>query len=253
MEGAEINKSLLALKECIRALGRKGAHLPFRASKLTQVLRDSFIGEKSRTCMIAMISPGLSSCEHSLNTLRYADRVKELGAHESAGREKNSPIAEEPMKIDSDSCLEYGENDLAQLRSLNEGELSADLYTFHEAVSHLQEVEDEVLESHKNIIDCSRRWQELDANLLSMTNDVDYDQDGFEHSITSLNESESSVGKQNVGYDAAAYSQQLDNLLSEKIDVLTKMKEKVAGFRSLLVEEEKISRNIKTPSAKPRY
>merc|ERR1712165_332607 len=80
MEGAEINKSLLALKECIRALGRKGGHLPFRASKLTQVLRDSFIGDKARTCMIAMISPSMSSCEHTLNTLRYADRVKELGA-----------------------------------------------------------------------------------------------------------------------------------------------------------------------------
>merc|ERR1712013_442696 len=79
LEGAEINKSLLALKECIRALGRKGAHLPFRASKLTQVLRDSFIGDKARTCMIAMISPSLTSCEHTLNTLRYADRVKELG------------------------------------------------------------------------------------------------------------------------------------------------------------------------------
>ena len=56
MEGAEINKSLLALKECIRALGRKGGHLPFRASKLTQVLRDSFIGEKSKTCMVSLKS-----------------------------------------------------------------------------------------------------------------------------------------------------------------------------------------------------
>merc|ERR1719295_488405 len=84
MEGAEINKSLLALKECIRALGRKGAHLPFRASKLTQVLRDSFIGEKAKTCMIAMIGPCLTSCEHTLNTLRYADRVKELGAPDPA-------------------------------------------------------------------------------------------------------------------------------------------------------------------------
>ena len=55
-------------------MSRKSVHLPFRASKLTQVLRDSFIGEKSRTCMIAMISPGMSCCEHTLNTCRYADR-----------------------------------------------------------------------------------------------------------------------------------------------------------------------------------
>ncbi|XP_071511409.1 uncharacterized protein [Diadema antillarum] len=76
-EGAEINTSLLALKECIRALDQEKRHTPFRQSKLTQVLRDSFLGQ-SRTCMIACVSPNASAVDHTLNTLRYADRVKKL-------------------------------------------------------------------------------------------------------------------------------------------------------------------------------
>ena len=76
-DGAEINKSLLALKECIRALDQEKKHTPFRGSKLTLVLRDSFIGS-CKTLMIGNISPSSSSSEHTLNTLRYADRVKEL-------------------------------------------------------------------------------------------------------------------------------------------------------------------------------
>jgi kinesin family protein 2/24 len=68
---------LLALKECIRALDLDKKHLPFRGSKLTQVLKDSFTGT-SKTTMIANISPAISSCEHTLNTLRYSERIKEL-------------------------------------------------------------------------------------------------------------------------------------------------------------------------------
>jgi kinesin family protein 2/24 len=77
IEGAEINQSLLQLKECIRALDQEKKHTPFRGSKLTMVLRDSFMGN-CKTLMIANISPCLSCVEHTLNTLRYADRVKEL-------------------------------------------------------------------------------------------------------------------------------------------------------------------------------
>lgn len=77
MDGAEINKSLLALKECIRALDQDKKHTPFRGSKLTLVLKDSFTGN-CKTLMIGNISPSSAACEHTLNTLRYADRVKEL-------------------------------------------------------------------------------------------------------------------------------------------------------------------------------
>lgn len=80
MEGAEINKSLLALKECIRALGMGKNHVPFRGSILTEVLRDSFTGN-SRTTMIATISPTSQHCVNTLNTLRYTQRVKDLGGN----------------------------------------------------------------------------------------------------------------------------------------------------------------------------
>lgn len=79
MEGAEINTSLLALKEVIRALatGSSMKRIPFRGSKLTQVLKDSFIGKHTRTVMCVNIAPNMKNCDHTLNTLRYADRVKE--------------------------------------------------------------------------------------------------------------------------------------------------------------------------------
>jgi hypothetical protein len=84
LEGAEINKSLLALKECIRSLYQEADYNPFRGSKLTQVLKDSFVGD-SRTVMIATISPSSSNAEHTLNTLRYAYRVKEIRREADVG------------------------------------------------------------------------------------------------------------------------------------------------------------------------
>ncbi|KAA8548935.1 hypothetical protein F0562_000619 [Nyssa sinensis] len=100
IEGAEINKSLLALKECIRALDNDQIHIPFRGSKLTEVLRDSFVGN-SRTVMISCISPNAGSCEHTLNTLRYADRVKSLSKSGNPKRDQVLPSNKESSSVSS--------------------------------------------------------------------------------------------------------------------------------------------------------
>uniref|UniRef100_A0A8C1Y8V1 Kinesin-like protein n=1 Tax=Cyprinus carpio TaxID=7962 RepID=A0A8C1Y8V1_CYPCA len=101
LEGAEINKSLLALKECIRALGLNKPHTPFRASKLTQVLRDSFIGENSRTCMVSLIKLSFLNTGIWLSLLLPVCTV---------------------------------------LIEISEEEVSPQLFTFHEAVSQLESI-----------------------------------------------------------------------------------------------------------------
>lgn len=91
-EGSEINKSLLALKECIRALDMDASHLPFRQSKLTLVLKDSIVGSNVRTAMIATVSPATGSSEHTLNTLRYAERFHEISGAPLGEIENMEPV-----------------------------------------------------------------------------------------------------------------------------------------------------------------
>nr|AMS24231.1 kinesin 8-IIb protein [Marsilea vestita] len=77
LEGANINRSLLALSSCISALVEGKKHIPFRNSKLTQLLKDS-LGGSCQTAMIANISPSNMSFGETQNTLYWADRAKEI-------------------------------------------------------------------------------------------------------------------------------------------------------------------------------
>jgi kinesin family protein 2/24 len=102
MEGAEINKSLLSLKECIRALDCNSGHVPYRASKLTLVLKDAFTNKSSRTVMIVNVSPTASSADHTLNTLRYADRVKERKPSAVGSAQQQPPQQQQPQPLKPD-------------------------------------------------------------------------------------------------------------------------------------------------------
>eukprot|EP01105_Mastigella_eilhardi_P013585 TRINITY_DN3098_c0_g1_i4.p1 TRINITY_DN3098_c0_g1~~TRINITY_DN3098_c0_g1_i4.p1 ORF type:complete len:551 (-),score=129.55 TRINITY_DN3098_c0_g1_i4:27-1679(-) len=83
-ESIAINKSLMALKECIRyrvmEMRNSSVFVPFRGSRLTLLLKESFTRSDVGTIVIVAISPLASDANHSLNTCRFADRIKEKGS-----------------------------------------------------------------------------------------------------------------------------------------------------------------------------
>ncbi|KAG8072368.1 hypothetical protein GUJ93_ZPchr0006g41470 [Zizania palustris] len=101
-EGIHINRGLLALGNVISALGdekkrKEGAFVPYRDSKLTRLLQDS-LGGNSRTVMIACISPADSNAEETINTLKYANRARNIQNKAVINRD---PVTAEMQKLRS--------------------------------------------------------------------------------------------------------------------------------------------------------
>ncbi|CAI4226408.1 unnamed protein product [Auanema sp. JU1783] len=114
-----------------------------RSHAVFQIILKQYV--QSSTCMIAMISPGMSSCEHTLNTLRYADRVKELGCDEGSG---STPMDDEefmlPKEEDDDE-----EEDLT-LICKRSGLQGSDLEKM-KLQSKIEDSESQTLESHADL------------------------------------------------------------------------------------------------------
>ncbi|RHZ30012.1 hypothetical protein DYB37_000485 [Aphanomyces astaci] len=98
-ESVNINQGLLALGNVISALGddakKKNSHVPYRDSKLTRLLQDS-LGGNSKTLMIACVSPVAANFDETLNTLKYANRAKNI---------KNRPVVNHVKEADTDDTI----------------------------------------------------------------------------------------------------------------------------------------------------
>lgn len=234
MEGSEINKSLLALKECIRAIDSGSSHVPYRASKLTLVLKDSFTRQATRTVMIVNVSPAASSADHTLNTLRYADRVKERvvggqaakNAAQAAANAQLSPTPSSksaksvaPVATPQEDIVEDDFNDF-------DGEMPPEelVDELHRTVQDLFEEEEELLNLHMNIIQENAELLTEEGRLLQQIQGEDYDID--------------------------SYASRLDLILKRKEELINILKEKLAAFRRQLAKEEMTSKRLagKMPS-----
>ncbi|KAJ1854227.1 hypothetical protein LPJ73_002510, partial [Coemansia sp. RSA 2703] len=108
-EGISINAGLLALGNVISALGnssgangsqtKRPIHVPYRDSKLTRLLQDS-LGGNSQTLMLACISPSDRNSAESLNTIRYANRARNIRNKVAVNFDKNSSVELSMLKTE---------------------------------------------------------------------------------------------------------------------------------------------------------
>ncbi|KAK4348841.1 hypothetical protein RND71_031596 [Anisodus tanguticus] len=135
-EGVHINRGLLALGNVISALGdekkrKEGVHVPYRDSKLTRLLQDS-LGGNSRTVMIACISPADINAEETLNTLKYANRARNIQNKPVVNRD---PVSSEMLKMRQQ--LEYLQAELCA-RGGGGGASSDEIQVLKDKISWLE-------------------------------------------------------------------------------------------------------------------
>ncbi len=114
-EGVNINKSLSALGNVIKALAKgpsagkkKKTHVPYRDSRLTWLLKQS-LGGNSKTIMIAAISPAADNFDESMQTLRYANRAKMIKNVAKVNEDENAKVIRE-LKAEIEALREQVKN-----------------------------------------------------------------------------------------------------------------------------------------------
>lgn len=217
-EGTEINKSLLALKECIRAIDMKGPHIPFRASKLTMVLRDSFIGssKKNKIAMIACISPGKNATGDTINTLLYADRLKEnklIKAPETA----LEPVSLNKMSSRAEPPKSSEERDLNVLMTTLMME-DRDSFMLLKAVEELKKAEEELVDAHREYVRQNELAKAQEKTLAEKLKDLE-------------------------NYDIDLCIADMEKLMAKQVEMQKRLKEKIAAYKKKQNEEEELSKN----------
>ncbi|CAK1354556.1 unnamed protein product [Cercospora beticola] len=122
-EAGLINKSLLTLGRVINALVDKSSHIPYRESKLTRLLQDS-LGGKTKTCIIATLSPAKSNLEETISTLDYAFRAKNIRNKPQV----NQMMSKKTLLREWTSEIEKLKSELIATRQRNGVYLTAEAY-----------------------------------------------------------------------------------------------------------------------------
>lgn len=179
-EAGLINKSLLTLGRVINALVDKGAHIPYRESKLTRLLQDS-LGGRTKTCIIATVSPSKSNLEETISTLDYAFRAKNIRNKPQI----NSLVSKNKLLRDIGMEIEKLKSDLIATRQRNGVYMTPNAYEEMTMESESRRIVSEEQRAKIESMEASLRHkvQEL-FNLTSNFNTLKQDHEDTRHKLT---------------------------------------------------------------------
>ncbi|CAN1275073.1 Kinesin-like protein KIN-5B [Linum perenne] len=208
-EAGEINKSLLTLGRVINALAEHTAHIPYRDSKLTRLLRDS-LGGKTKTCIIATISPSGHSLEETLSTLDYAHRAKNIRNKPEANQKISKAVLLKDLLLEIDRMKE----DVRAARERNGVYVPHDRFAMEEAekkarVQKIEQLEIDLNLSEKEVdrfrelymseeeekLEMLSELKECKKNLEKSNNDLLDLRENYRVAISTLKEKEFIISK----------------------------------------------------------
>eukprot|EP01029_Cantina_marsupialis_P022525 TRINITY_DN549_c2_g1_i6.p1 TRINITY_DN549_c2_g1~~TRINITY_DN549_c2_g1_i6.p1 ORF type:complete len:530 (-),score=88.44 TRINITY_DN549_c2_g1_i6:3086-4675(-) len=199
-EAKNINQSLLTLGRVITALVERWGHIPYRDSKLTRLLQDS-LGGRTKTCIIATLSPSILSLDESLSTLDYAHRAKNIKNRPEVNQRmtKRALIKEYSLEIEKlkqalstqrskeGVYIAQGEYDQMKHNSTTQSsqlsELEAALATKEKAIHNLRTLFDENVDALQKERERSREAEDLSVSLKNAVKHAVYKLDSAEESL----------------------------------------------------------------------
>ncbi|KAK1905957.1 Kinesin-like protein KIF11 [Dissostichus eleginoides] len=243
-EAGNINQSLLTLGRVITALVEKRPHVPYRESKLTRILQDS-LGGRTKTSIIATVSPSSSNLEETLSTLEYASRAKNI----MNKPEVNQKLTKRTLIKEYTEEIERLKRDLTATRDKNGVYLSSENYesmltriNSHE--EHSVEYSDRIAAIEEEIKKVTELFVDSKTKLEQCSVDLDEKQQRLEETSKELLQTQDKLIEEAfISSELSAAQESLYNTAGQLLSTVDASTSDVSGLHEKLDRKKKVEQH----------
>ncbi|XP_067466909.1 kinesin-like protein KIF11 isoform X1 [Thunnus thynnus] len=243
-EAGNINQSLLTLGRVITALVEKRPHIPYRESKLTRILQDS-LGGRTKTSIIATVSPSSSNLEETLSTLEYASRAKNI----MNKPEVNQKLTKRTLIKEYTEEIERLKRDLAAARDKNGVYLSVENYEsmmgqLNSGEEQVTEYTDKIAAMEEELKKVSELFVDSKAKLEQCAVDLDEKQQRLEETSRDLQHTKEKLSQEEfICSEFNSAQESLYNTATQLLSTVDASTSDVSGLHSKLDRKKEVEQH----------